>query len=82
MLEPQCGPEDTTKCIPCSEDKCEQVPSSQCNDKISYSPEQKCTTNLEKVCQQITKTYVAKVNVVKPIQKCKNVAVKECNIEK
>ena len=82
MTKPQCGPEETTKCIPCSEDKCEQVPSSQCNDKISYSPEQKCTTNLEKVCQQITKTYVAKVNVVKPIQKCKNVAVKECNIEK
>ena len=75
VMKPRCAPEETTKCIPDTEDQCQQVPSTQCSDKISYRPEQKCSTNLEKVCQQITKTVVEKVNVVKPIQKCRNVAV-------
>merc|ERR1719189_1742204 len=87
-MKPRCAPEETTKCIPCTEDQCQQVPSTQCSDKISYKPEQKCSTNIEKVWklvpgqdQDCTTVLEDKCEVVyKPVEveECKDTLREEC----
>ena len=74
VCEDQCE----TECSEVEETQCLDELIQKCENRTSLRTEQKCGTNLERVCKNVPKTVVRPTNVLRKVEECKDVKEEQC----